>query len=309
MKVLFVSSGNNKGGIGVLVKNQGNSLIEAGIDLTYFTIKGRGIKGYIMNIKTLRKHIRENNYDIVHAHYSLSAFVASFAGGKPLIASLMGSDTYSTFPFNYFIRFFYLISWESTIVKTNRMKEKLHINKSIVVPNGVDIERFKPMPRKVAREKVGFDNNSKYVVFVADPSRNEKNFCLAEKAFNLISDSNIKLFVVSGVSNDSISFYLNGADALILTSKWEGSVNVVKEAMACNCPIISTDVGDVKWVIGDTAGCYISSFKPEEIAEKVKEALIFGQRTNGRDRILKLGLDSKSIAKKIVGIYNSVLIK
>ena len=96
-------------------------------------------------------------------------------------------------------------------------------------------------------------------------------------------------------------------ELVILTSLWEGSPNVIKEAMACNCPIVSTNVGDVRWVIGDTEGCYITSFDPEDVAEKIKLALEFGKRTNGRDRIIELGLDSETIAKRLIDIYSKVL--
>ena len=101
--------------------------------------------------------------------------------------------------------------------------------------------------------------------------------------------------------------YLNAADALVLTSLWEGSPNVIKEAMACNLPIVSTDVGDVKEVIGDTEGCYITSYEPSDVAGKIKLALDFGKRTNGREKIKHLEINT--IAKRIIDVYNEVLQK
>src|SRR4030042_4531165 len=103
-----------------------------------------------------------------------------------------------------------------------------------------------------------------------------------------------------------IIHYLNAADVLLLTSFHEGSPNVIKEAMACNCPVVSTDVGDVRWVVGNTSGYYISSFDPGELAEKIKLAIVFREKhrqTNGRDRISELGLDSETVAKKIIDVY------
>jgi hypothetical protein len=94
MKVLFVSSGNSEFGISPIVKNQGESLKQNGIDLDYFTIKGKGIKGYLKNIPILKKYLKYHNYDIIHAHYSLLAIVATLSGAKPLVVSLMGSDIY-----------------------------------------------------------------------------------------------------------------------------------------------------------------------------------------------------------------------
>jgi hypothetical protein len=94
MKVLFVSSGNSEFGISPIIKNQGESLKQNGIDLDYFTIKGKGIKGYLKNIPILKKYLKYHNYDIIHAHYSLLAIVATLSGAKPLVVSLMGSDIY-----------------------------------------------------------------------------------------------------------------------------------------------------------------------------------------------------------------------
>ena len=101
--------------------------------------------------------------------------------------------------------------------------------------------------------------------------------------------------------------YLNAADVLLLTSKWEGSPNILKEAMACNCPIVSTDVGDVKWLLGDLEGHYLSSFDAVDFSKKIKQAFIFGKRTCGRKRIYELGLDSENIADRIITIYNMVI--
>jgi glycosyltransferase involved in cell wall biosynthesis len=100
--------------------------------------------------------------------------------------------------------------------------------------------------------------------------------------------------------------YLNEADVLAFSSFMEGSPNVIKEAMACNCPIVSTDVGDVRWVLGDTKGCYIASFDPADFAKKMELAIHFSQvvgRTKGRQRIVALGLDMNTVAKRIMAVY------
>lgn len=107
--------------------------------------------------------------------------------------------------------------------------------------------------------------------------------------------------------NDLIPYYLNAADTLLLTSKWEGSVNVIKEALACNLPIVSTDVGDVKLNISGVDGCYVCKQDVNDLTEKLNLALSFGQRTNGRQRIIELGLDSDTIAVKLIEVYNSLL--
>lgn len=306
-KVLFVGSGNTPDGISIIVKNQGESLRRMGVDVDYFAIKGRGLKGYLRNIPTMKDYIKENNFDIIHAHYSLSAYVASLAGAKPLIVSLMGSDIQKKLPGKLILKSFYLMSWQSLIVKSNRMKKKLGLKKCHIIPNGVNFELLRPIKKSTALAHVDFNPRKRHVVFISDPLRYEKNYKLAKQAVDLLKREDVELNVVSGVSYEKIPYYLNAADVLILTSLWEGSPNVIKEAMACNLPIVSTDVGDVGELTGKTEGCYMASFEPEDVAEKLKMALSFGKRTDGREHIRHL--DSHEIAGKIKKLYEEVLEK
>lgn len=305
--VLFVSSGNvKKFGISPIVINQGESLKKNGIEVIYYGIKGKGLVNYFKNIKALKHFIKERNIDIIHAHYSLSGFVATFASrNKTLIVSLMGSDSKAGFFFNVLIKFFYAFFWDKTIVKSLNIKTDLSLNNAVIIPNGVDFELFKPMAKEVAIQKVAFSSNKKYVVFIADPQRKEKNLSLAEESIAILKQKmDVELFVVfgdNGITNSEIPYYLNAADALILTSLHEGSPNVVKEAMACNCPVVSTDVGDVKNVIATTDGCFVTTFDSEDIASKLFKAITHG-RTQGRKNIEFL--DSNVIAKKLLDIYN-----
>lgn len=106
MNILFVTSGNKATGINTIVKAQGSSLQELGVNVNYFPIIGKGFIGYFKAIVKLRKLIKTQKFDIVHAHYSLSGFVAGLAGSKPLFVSLMGSDVKAKSWYKYFIKFF-----------------------------------------------------------------------------------------------------------------------------------------------------------------------------------------------------------
>ena len=301
MKVLFVSSGNSKFGISPIIKNQGESLLKAGIDVSYYLIKGKGFRGYIKNIKILKNFIKKNKVDIVHAHYSYSAFVASLAGAKPLIVSLMGDDVQSNYLSKLFIKVFYKLHWKNIIVKSVRMYNILGIANAFVIPNGVNIEVFNSIDKRLCQKKLGWDHNKKHILFPADKSRPEKNFRLAKKVFSILNNKNVELHSLIDVSPKQIPLWMNSADVVLLVSLNEGSPNVIKEAMACNSPIVSTDVGDVKEVIANTKNCYLTSYDPKEIAVKINKVLDFGKRTNGRENIKHL--ESGFIAKKIINIY------
>jgi glycosyltransferase involved in cell wall biosynthesis len=184
------------------------------------------------------------------------------------------------------------------------MKELLNMERAFVIPNGVDTERFRPISKIEAREKIGYPVGKRLIVFISSPNRPEKNIELAWKAIKSLKNKNIELLHVYDIPNEKIPFYLNAADALLLTSRWEGSANVVKEAMACNCPIVSTNVGDVKWVLGQTEGCYITKSDFTDIVEKINFALNFNNRTQGRNRLSEI--DSKTIASKIIALYNTL---
>jgi glycosyltransferase involved in cell wall biosynthesis len=304
MKVLFISSGNSESGISPIIKTQGESLKREGIDLSYFTIKEKGVKGYLKSILELRENLKSNSYEVVHAHYWLSAIVASLAGAKPIVASLMGDDVKASPYFRWIIYLFYHLSWSSVIVKSEDMYSVLKIKKAHIIPNGVDMSRFRPIDRVLALEEVGWDKSKKHILFTSNPKRVEKNFELAKRAFDEIDNDGLELHYLKGISHERIPYYYNSSSVVVLTSLWEGSPNAIKEAMACNTPIVSTDVGDVKKVISKTEGCYLSGFDYEDFALNIKKALNFEDRTSGREDIAYLEIEL--IAKKIVDLYKGI---
>lgn len=307
MKVLFVSSGNKRSGISQVVENQGASLERQQLEVDYYKIVGKGIWGYLRNIPRLHRAIRNENYDIIHAHYSLSGFLATLATprNKNIVVSLMGTFRKGTLKY-VLVRFLSRYRWKAVIVKSERMRAQIGLDKAFLVPNGVELQKFNGFPpRDILRRELGFAEDRKTVIFVADPSRPEKNFRLCRDAVERLGDHSVELLVVYNKPHEEVVRYMAAADVLMLTSFTEGSPNVIKEAMAANCPIVTTDVGDVECIIGNTRGCFIiRSFETGEAAEKLRASLMFGNRTTGRKRIVELGLDDVSIAREIIGIYS-----
>jgi teichuronic acid biosynthesis glycosyltransferase TuaC len=322
VKVLFISSGNSQNGVSQIIKAQGESLREQNIEVNYFLINGKGFFGYVRNIIILREYLSTRKYDLIHAHYGLAGIVALLAIKKnKLVVSFMGDDimgsnnpdgslTIMSLNISKLNSFLAKSFYDFVIVKSIEMHKQIQKENSYLIPNGVNISIFKPTDKSTSRKILKIDHNKKIVLFVSNPERVEKNFSLAQKALRRLNIPDTELITVYNKSQTELIDYYNAADVSVLTSFHEGSPNVIKEAMACNCPIVSTDVGDVSWVLGNTEGCYIAGFDPKNFAGKLKQALAFASkigRTKGRDRIIELGLDSETVAKRIIGVYERVL--
>lgn len=321
MKVLFVSSGNSKSfEIAPFIKAQGKDLIKRGIEVDFFPIKGKGIKGYLNNISPLKRKIKENNYDLIHAHYVLSAWVAILTfSSKKVIASFMGADTYGDVDINGKRK---LSSYKEIllakliqpflskiIVKSKNLEDYIYLkSKCEILPNGVNFEKFKLLDYQTTRKELGLESNKKYVLFLGDKNNPRKNFQFLAKAFKNIENKNIEILAPYPISHEMVVKYMNAADALAFTSYLEGSPNVVKEAMACNLPIVTVEVGDTMWLIENSNGNKIAELNPKDFAEKLITILNAKKRTNSRDSILKLGLNAKSVGDRLLRIYESIMI-
>ena len=322
MRVLFVCSGNVKGfDVVPFIKEQGEALRGIGVDVEYFPVNGKGLKGYWQASKKLRQHLIHHRYDLIHAHFVLCGWVAVLASeNTPVVLSLMGSDAYGqyvgerkvTIASRYLTLLTLLIQpfVRAIISKSKNIERFVYLKKrSFIIPNGIDTGKFKSSDHTF-RDELALEGGKKQILFLGSKSSVRKNFRLAQEAVACLNRDDIELINPYPVSHTRIPKYLNSVNVLAVCSYMEGSPNVVKEAMACNCPIVTTDIGDVKWVLGNTEGCYIASFQKEDFAAKLSEALKFSEtrgRTLGEHRIKELGLDAKTVAKRIVDIYKMAL--
>ncbi len=279
-------------------------------DYDLFTYETGSILAYVKARRLLAHTIRKGKYDIIHAHYSRSGLIALLASRDvPVVVSFMGTDILGDYTINKIIKVFIELRSKHIIVRSSEMAGKLlSKNKFSIIPNGVDWGKFREIDREAAREALELSPGKKYILFAANPNRREKNYNLAEEAFGLLkrSHENLELLTIFNKPYDRMCLYLNACDALVLTSLYEGSPCIIKEAMACNCPIVATDVGDVREVIGRTVGCYVTSFDSEDVARSLGKALSSPNRTLGREAVRHL--DVRSIAQKIAQIYEEVLV-
>jgi teichuronic acid biosynthesis glycosyltransferase TuaC len=174
-----------------------------------------------------------------------------------------------------------------------------------IVPNGVDLVRFRPLDKGECRAKLGWDPARRHVLFPAPPWRPEKRFALAQAAVARLDEgAGVELHALDGVPHDDVPVWLNAADAVLLTSSHEGSPVVVKEALACNVPVVSVDVGDIRDRISGVDGCFLAAPTPAELAEALRRALEHGPCTGGRERVADLSLER--VAARVQRIYASL---
>jgi glycosyltransferase involved in cell wall biosynthesis len=169
------------------------------------------------------------------------------------------------------------------------------------------LEIFGLTNKDKARAALGLHPDKKYLLFAANPQIAVKRFPLAKAAADELKkrDPSIELLVVHKEPQDRLALFMNACDALVFPSYQEGSPNVVKQAMACNIPIVATDVGDIREVIGNTQGCHVSKPEVEDFVRRLSEILSDGQRTHGRGQVQHLA--GPSIAQRIISVYEQVL--
>ena len=305
MRVLIVCS-RNSGKIAPFIQEQGDALSQLGVEVAYFPIEGKGLCGYLKNRKQLLSMINEFLPDLIHAHYGLSGLLANLQRKIPVITTYHGSDINNTKIFPLSRLNMILAAHNIFVSEKNRHKSNQTRNQSLI-PCGVDINLFQPISKAEARQQLSLSVDKKYILFAGAFTNSVKNPDLAKSAVSFWQ--NVELIELKGYSRHEVALLLNAVDLLLLTSFSEGSPQIIKEAMACNCPIVSVPVGDVEDVISGIDGCYISSYQLTDIVAKIKQALTFGGRTQGRNRIIEMGLDSDSISAKILNVYNKVLSK
>lgn len=291
---------------GVFVRDQVESLRRLGIEVDVLFMDGRRSKlNYLTAFPRFWGQLRRGRYDLVHAHYWMAGVVARAQWRRPVVLTHHGIETIKTWEARFSRR---VTPWfDQVIVVSQEMRERLPYPKVHVIPCGVDLERFRPVPRDEARAALGLPLDRKLVLWAGDPTRREKRFELVEAAVALLrgEDPSVELVLLAGKPHAEVPGYMSACDVLLLVSDAEGSPMVVKEAMACNLPVVSTPVGDVPQVIGGTDGCYLCTQEPADIAQKLRRALERRERTRGRAAVQHLGLEA--VARQVASVYRETL--
>lgn len=325
MKILIV--GNNKPGhFAPFVEEQARALQLQGCEVVFFGVQGKGIMGYLRCLPTLMRAIKQHQPDLIHAHYGLSGLLANLQRRVPVVTTYHGSDINKP-NILHFSKIAMRLSAHNIFVSQRNVILALSPNSLItyrlkkrytLLPCGVNLPRpwSEMQTQRVeqltlnqwVQEKLQLD--AKHVLFAGAFDNAVKDASLAKATINELANEGVKaeLIELKGYNRDQVNALMYNCDALLMTSKTEGSPQVIKEAMACGCPIVSVDVGDVAERVSGVEGCYVvSSREPAAIAKALQQALAFSGKTNGRQRILEMGLSNTQVAERLMAIYKQLV--
>lgn len=240
---------------------------------------------------------------MIHAHYGLSGLLCVLQRKVPTLVTFHGSDLNDK-KIRPFSLIAHRLSKKSIFVSKKLAAIVKYKNKSII-PCGVNFDLFYPIDKIEARKRLNLDVKKLYVLFSSSFNNHVKNYPLAKKAIQNLDNNNLEILELKGYNRAEVALLMNAVDLALMTSFTEGSPQFIKEAMACNLPIVSVDVGDVKEVINNTQYCYIVPYEPEAISKKIEILLNNLQKTNGREKIFHF--DNKIIAAQLIKEYKTII--
>lgn len=321
MRVLMVTSDwlwNSWGGPAVFIARQAEFLRREGIEVDLFPFRGeRQAKNYAAAWREVQKRVRHGSYDLVHAQFGQSGLTA-LPKRIPLVVTFRGDDLEGIIgengryiPAGWLLRFLSRMvarQADAAIVVSEHMKQ--HLPRSVgshVLPSGLDLELFRPEPRDEVRRRLGLPLDQRLVLFVGNPDLARKRYALAQQAVEIVGRSMpIQLLIGWGKPHHEIAALMNACDALLFTSMQEGSPNAVKEALACNLPVVSVRVGDVPLRLQGIAGCELCpDDRVETIAASLELVLQRGERIDGRSAVQDL--NERLLTQRLIAIYRSVM--
>lgn len=301
------------------VTEQGEAIRVLGHEVEFFLVQGN----YIKAVKALKAKIREFQPDIVHAHFGLSAITAELQSLVPVVTTFHNGET---------------LNWHVNLMSSLmslRAKHVIYVAQHVrdlsyfkaknysIIPCGVPMDQCVVMDKAEARKQLKWDAKKKYILFGGAFDNLRKNYKLLAEAVERLRNegmNDIEIVEMKGLTREQCVLRMNACDLFALPSHSEGSPQALKEAMACNCPCLATDIADVRYLFGEDPGHFIlrnprktherwdgDEKSLDEMVALLKEALACGKRTNGRERILKLGLSNEQVAQKIIDIYNEIL--
>jgi teichuronic acid biosynthesis glycosyltransferase TuaC len=329
LRVLFVSPGVLVGSHLVFVRREAEALRAAGHEVDVFGFDNESYRLWHLakQVMKLRREIRRLRPDVVHAQFGkfnalVSALALFFSFKKknpPLVITFRGTDINRNTRYSWLRSALGLAASQlaafaarGLVCVSSEIRSKVLAHRTracIVVPTGVDLRTFVPLDFQAARARLGFGANEKIVLFNAgrNPAVKDPELAAAAVAEAQKHAGAIRFVVLNGnVTPDEIPVYMNAADCLLVTSRTEGSPTVVQEAMACNLPVVSVDVGDVRERLAGVTHCAVlPSRDPAALGAAVAALLRKPDRSDGRRHAAALSVEA--IAARLTDFYGTLL--
>lgn len=308
------------------VWEQGEALRELGHEVAYHLIEGKGMAAYLTGIAALRRRLAVERPDVVHAHFGLSGMTAVMAvhsmpkSQRPKCVITFHNGETLTRSVNFCSSLFSLAADHVVYVAEHiRMLSYFKARRYTILPCGVPMDELPVTDYVQARQELGMQPEKKYILFGGNFANKRKNADLLFAALQLLGRDNVEVLEMKGLSRAECALRMCACDLFALPTHSEGSPQALKEAMACNCPIVATDVADIAFLLGQEQGHFLlrnprptkerwdaDEHSTAEMADLLQQALAFGRRTKGRERILQLGLDNNAIAQRLTEIYRQL---
>lgn len=327
MRILFVTNMYPSAALpasGIFVEQQIEGLRRAGVstDVLFLDRLNEGRRAYAGLQRKLSRALEANPADLVHVMYGgVMAERATRAGGDlPVVVTFHGSDLQGSLGSGPVDRlsaaYGVWCSRQAALRASGVVVVAPHLalrlpnvpaDRVRVIPCGIDLERFRPQDSAACRRALGWSPAGFHVLFATNNGDPVKRPGLAREAVERLASAGVpaELHVLRSVPNEDVSTWLNAADVLLLTSYQEGSPTIVKEAMACERPIVSVPVGDVAAQLEGIAGCHLAPADPEALAEALGRVLAGPRRADSRGRAAAQSLEAT--ARRLVDFYEWVL--
>jgi len=299
------------------VKRQAEFVRAAGVEVDVFHFRGaKKVMNYVLACLKVRRQLRSRLYDVVHAQFGQSGLIA-LPKRAPLVVTYRGSDLLGIVGQDgRYTRIGKVLQWvarfvarraDTVIVVSPHMKAALPSGvPAMVLPSGLDLDLFRPVPTEQARRQLGLPLDRHLVLFAGNPAQPRKRYALAQQAMTHVDRSlDAELIVAWGIPHTQMPLYMSACDALLFTSMQEGSPNVVKEALACNLPVVSVAIGDVPDRLDGIEGCALCpDERPETLGAALERVLQRGGRVAGRAAVQHL--DEHEQTTQLIGWYHDV---
>lgn len=271
------------------------------LEFDYFFITGKGLTGYLSCLRKLTHQLSSQSYQLIHAHVAMSGMLANLQRHVPVITTFHGSDI-NVPSLRVMSLLVELLSRRTIYVSANLVNKAIYAGgKRIIIPCGVDFDLFQPRSKLESRQKLGLLNHKKYVLFSSNFGNTIKNYPLAKAAMELLERDTVELLELKKFTRQEVALLFTAVDVALMTSFSEGSPQFIKEALACNCPVVSTDVGDARAVMDGIAGCHLTTYDPADVARKIQQVLTTSLPFQSRGYIQHF--DNRLIADQIRTVY------